>query len=59
MKFILPKDKQLTFLVTSTISGEGKTFCATNLAAAYSITGKKTILVGCDMRRPKIFEDYL
>lgn len=58
MKFILPKDKQLTFLVTSTISGEGKTFCAINLASAYSITGKKTILVGCDMRRPKIFEDF-
>jgi len=58
MKFVLPKDKQLTFLVTSTISGEGKTFCAMNLAAAYSLTGKKTILVGCDMRKPKIFESF-
>lgn len=58
MKFILPKDKQLTFLVTSTISGEGKTFCAMNLAAAYSLTGKKTILVGCDMRKPKIFSSF-
>lgn len=58
MKFILPKDQQLTFLVTSTISGEGKTFCAMNLAAAYSLTGKKTILVGCDMRKPKIFESF-
>jgi capsular exopolysaccharide synthesis family protein len=58
MKFILPKDKQLTFLVTSTISGEGKTFCAMNLAAAYSLTGKKTVLVGCDMRKPKIFVNF-
>lgn len=58
MKFILSKEKQLTFLVTSTISGEGKTFCAMNLAAAYSLTGKKTILVGCDMRKPKIFENF-
>jgi tyrosine-protein kinase Etk/Wzc len=58
MKFILPKDKQLTFLVTSTISGEGKTFCAMNLAAAYSLTGKKTVLVGCDMRKPKIFSNF-
>lgn len=58
MKFVLPKDKQLTFLVTSTISGEGKTFCSMNLAAAYSLTGKKTILVGCDMRKPKIFESF-
>lgn len=58
MKFIMAKDKQLTFLVTSTISGEGKTFCAMNLAAAYSLTGKRTILVGCDMRKPKIFENF-
>lgn len=58
MKFVLPKDNQLTFLVTSTISGEGKTFCAMNLAAAYSLTGKKTILVGCDMRKPKIFSSF-
>lgn len=58
MKFVLPKDRQLTFLVTSTISGEGKTFCAMNLAAAYSLTGKKTILVGCDMRKPKIFTSF-
>jgi capsular exopolysaccharide synthesis family protein len=58
LKFILPKDKQITFLVTSTISGEGKTFCAMNLAAAYSLTGKKTVLVGCDMRKPKIFENF-
>ncbi|RAI89516.1 GumC family protein [Algoriphagus yeomjeoni] len=58
LKFILPKDKQITFLVTSTISGEGKTFCAMNLASAYSLTGKKTILVGCDMRKPKIFANF-
>ncbi|GAB3218761.1 polysaccharide biosynthesis tyrosine autokinase [Algoriphagus aestuariicola] len=58
MKFVLPKGKQLTFLVTSTISGEGKTFCAMNLASAYSLTGKKTVLVGCDMRKPKIFASF-
>jgi capsular exopolysaccharide synthesis family protein len=45
-------------MITSTISGEGKTFCAMNLAAVYSLTGKKTILIGCDMRKPKIFEDF-
>ncbi|WP_296705120.1 polysaccharide biosynthesis tyrosine autokinase [Algoriphagus sp.] len=58
IKFIVPKEKQLTFMITSTISGEGKTFCAMNLAAVYSLTGKKTILIGCDMRKPKIFEDF-
>ncbi|OOG74606.1 tyrosine-protein kinase [Algoriphagus sp. A40] len=58
IKFLVPKEKQLTFMITSTISGEGKTFCAINLASVYSLTGKKTILIGCDMRKPKIFEDF-
>lgn len=58
IRFLVPKDKQLTMMITSTISGEGKTFCAMNLASVYSLTGKKTILVGCDMRKPKIFNEF-
>lgn len=58
IKFLVPKEKQLTFMITSTISGEGKTFCSMNLASVYSLTGKKTVLIGCDMRKPKIFEDF-
>lgn len=58
IKFILPQDKQLTLMVTSTISGEGKTFIAMNLASVYAITGKKTLLIGCDMRKPKIYDDF-
>jgi len=58
IRFLVPKEKQLTFMITSTISGEGKTFCAMNLASVYSLTGKKTVLIGCDMRKPKIFEDF-
>lgn len=51
INFILPKDKKGIIAVTSTIAGEGKTFCAMNLASVYSIGGKKTILVGCDMHK--------
>ncbi len=58
IKFLVPKASQLTFMITSTVSGEGKTFCALNLASVYSLTGKKTILIGCDMRKPKIFDDF-
>ncbi|MCS5488976.1 GumC family protein [Algoriphagus limi] len=58
IKFLVPKEKQLTFMITSTISGEGKTFCAMNLASVYSLTGKKTVLIGCDMRKPKIYDDF-
>ena len=42
--------------VTSTISGEGKSFVATNLACALSLSGKKVALLGMDLRAPKITE---
>ncbi|MBC6367472.1 polysaccharide biosynthesis tyrosine autokinase [Algoriphagus sp. AK58] len=58
IRFLVPKEKQLTLMLTSTISGEGKTFCALNLASVYSLTGKKTVLIGCDMRKPKIFSEF-
>jgi capsular exopolysaccharide synthesis family protein len=41
-----------TLLVTSTNSGEGKSFVAWNMAAAMAYDGKKVILVDCDLRRP-------
>ena len=49
-----------TFLVTSAIPGEGKTFCAYNAAIAFAAEGQKTILVDADLRMPavhKIFSD--
>ncbi len=47
-----------TILVTSTISGEGKTFFSINLGASFALLGKKTVIVGYDLRKPKI-NDYL
>ncbi len=41
-------------LVTSSVSGEGKTFVAVNLAMTYAITGKKVVVVGMDIRRPAL-----
>ena len=41
-------------LVTSSISGEGKTFIATNLAMTYALTGKRVVVVGMDIRRPAL-----
>jgi capsular exopolysaccharide synthesis family protein len=51
------KTKQV-FMVSSSISGEGKTFTTINLATVFALSGKRTLIVGADMRRPKIFEDF-
>lgn len=45
-------------LVTSSISGEGKTFVATNLAMTYALTGKKVVVVGMDIRRPVLAHQF-
>ncbi len=39
-------------LVTSSVSGEGKTFISINLAMTYALTGKRVVVVGLDIRRP-------
>jgi tyrosine-protein kinase Etk/Wzc len=44
--------------ITSSISGEGKTFCAINMAAIIALSGKKTLLLGTDLRKPKIYDDF-
>jgi capsular exopolysaccharide synthesis family protein len=53
LQFILDVPEKKSILITSTISGEGKTFVAINLAITFSLK-YKTILVGLDIRRPKI-----
>ncbi len=45
-------------LVTSSISGEGKTFVSTNLAMTYALTGKKVVVVGLDIRRPVLAHKF-
>lgn len=55
--FTANKTKQV-FMVGSSISGEGKTFTTINLATVFALSGKRTLIVGADMRRPKIFEDF-
>ncbi|MDH5399730.1 MAG: polysaccharide biosynthesis tyrosine autokinase [Cyclobacteriaceae bacterium] len=40
------------FLVTSSVSGEGKTFCSINMAYTFALSGKKTLIIGADLRKP-------
>lgn len=44
--------------MTSSTSGEGKTFCSINLATVITLSGKRTLLIDADMRRPRV-QDYL
>ena len=46
------------YLVTSSISGEGKTFCSINLATALAFSGKKTLFLDADMRKEEDLSDF-
>ena len=47
-----------TIVLTSSIGGEGKTMISVNIATVFALSGKKTVLIGLDLRKPKIFDDF-
>ena len=52
----VPEDRAKSIFVTSTIPGEGKTFLSVNLASIFAHSGKKVLLIGMDIRKPKLNE---
>lgn len=58
MQFFTKDAKSPVIMITSTMPGDGKTFTAINLASAYSLLGLRTVLIGFDLRKPKIFQDF-
>lgn len=54
LQYVLPKKEKMVILVTSTTSGEGKSFISTNIGAVMSLAGKKTAILEFDIRKPKI-----
>jgi tyrosine-protein kinase Etk/Wzc len=52
------RESKKIIMVTSTVSGEGKTFISMNLSSVMAIGGYKTLLIGVDLRKPKIFQDF-
>lgn len=54
LDFISPSTKKRLISVTSTISGEGKTFVAVNLAGIIALSGQRVIILDLDMRKPKV-----
>ncbi len=47
-----------TVMLTSSVSGEGKTFCSMNIATVFAMSEKRTIILGLDLRKPKLFDDF-
>ena len=58
VNFLIPsiKNSAKSIFITSTISNEGKSFIALNLAATLGLSGKKVALLGLDLRAPKILQ---
>jgi tyrosine-protein kinase Etk/Wzc len=62
IKYYVKENENAVIAVSSTISSEGKTFISINLAAITAMLGKKVLLIGLDLRKPRInkvfeFED--
>lgn len=55
LQFIMAENEKVV-LFTSSTSGEGKTFTAANLAVSFALLDKKVVLVGLDIRKPRLAE---
>ena len=51
-------DGAKTLMITSSVSGEGKTFCSLNIATVFALSGKKTVIIGLDLRKPKLSAEF-
>ncbi len=58
IEFITQGKPKSTILVTGDIQGIGKTFNSLNIASIYALYGKKTVLLGFDMRKPKLYQEF-
>ena len=54
--YVAPDKKNKVICITSSISGEGKSFLSSNLAVLMAKAGQKVLLIGADMRKPKTFQ---
>jgi capsular exopolysaccharide synthesis family protein len=55
IQYMLSKDQKChIILVTSTVGGEGKTFLTLNLAHALALSDKKVLVIGLDLRKPRL-----
>lgn len=58
LQFILDSPEKKVIQFTSSTAGEGKTFVSSNLAMSMALLGKKVILIGLDIRKPRLAEMF-
>ena len=58
IEFLTQGKSKSTILVTGDMQSIGKTFNSINLASIYALYGKKTVLLGFDMRKPKLYQEF-
>lgn len=54
VEFVVQRQHPTSILITSTESGDGKTAFSMNMASMYALTGRKTVVVDLDLRKPSI-----
>jgi capsular exopolysaccharide synthesis family protein len=58
LQYVLPGKDKAVIMVTSSTSGEGKSFLSMNIGAVIALTGKKTAILEFDIRKPKIMSSF-
>lgn len=58
LQFFVNGNEKKVILITSSVSGEGKSFVSINLATVFALQNNRVILVGLDLRKPKLYEDF-
>ncbi len=58
LQFVMKKTAGNVIMFTSTVSGEGKTFVSSNFAVSAAMLGKKVLMMGVDIRRPRLAEVF-
>lgn len=56
LQYILKNNEKSVIMVTSSLSGEGKSFMSTNIAGVIALTGKRVVILEFDIRKPKIIQ---
>ena len=54
LQYMISKKEKQVIMITSSFSGEGKSFVSTNMGAVMALTGKRTVIMEFDIRKPKI-----